>query len=38
MTHSTKVMESGFFELTNAEKEFMIRKLPETKILFESDD
>ncbi len=35
---STKVMMSGFFELTNAEKEFMIRKLPATKVLFESND
>jgi hypothetical protein len=35
---STKVMTSGFFELTNAEKEFMIRKLPATKGFFESND
>jgi hypothetical protein len=35
---STKVMMSGFLELTNAEKEFMIRKLPETKDFFESND
>ncbi|HZI24404.1 MAG TPA: hypothetical protein VFD46_04980 [Chryseolinea sp.] len=37
-TLSTKVMMSGFFELTNAEKEFMIRKLPATKVLFEGND
>ena len=35
---STKVMMSSFFELTNAEKEFMIRKVPATKGLFESND
>ncbi len=35
---STKVRMSNFLELTNAEKEFMIRKLPETRVFFECID